>query len=170
MEADAKRLAALEEELRKDLEAITRVRQIMSLKNGSLRLDDRQLKLPIAGKPAKDDAIDSAEEDADDAPITSLRGKIAEVINSDPTVRWTTQRVLAHLQQSGFPLRAEKPIFSVGQSLSALVRKGKIRMVRKGTGSQPNIYKGLNSARNQDAQTEADSQGENIIVGPTTEG
>jgi hypothetical protein len=143
MDADAKRLVALKEELRKDLEALERVERLMAAKNSSLsRPDDRQLALPINGIPTKQDAIDTAEEDADNAPSTSLRGKIAEVINSDPNARWTTQRVLAHLQELHFPLKAQKPIYSVGQSLNGLAKRGMIRLVRKGTGSEPNIYKG----------------------------
>ena len=140
MEPEAKKLAALREELRKDLEALERVERLMAAKNGSLsRPDDRQMALPINKSRVLD--VDSAEEDADNAPRTSLRGKIAEVINSDPSVRWTTQRVLSHLQAAHFPLKAKEPIYSVGQSLSSLVKKGNIRLIRKGTGSEPNIYK-----------------------------
>lgn len=141
MEPEAKKLASLREELRKDLEALERVERLMAAKNGSLsRPDDRQMALPINKSRVLD--VDSAEEDADNAPGISLRGKIAEVINADPNVRWTTQRVLAHLQNTHFPLKAQKPIFSVGQSLNSLVKRGNIRLVRKGTGSAPNIYKG----------------------------
>ena len=142
MEPEAKKLAALREELRKDLEALERVERLMAAKNGSLsRSDDRQMALPINNRSRILD-VDSAEEDAVNAPSMSLRGKIAEVINSDPNVRWTTQRVLAHLQDTHFPLKAQKPIYSVGQSLNSLAKRGNIRLVRKGTGSEPNIYKG----------------------------
>lgn len=152
MEAEAKRLAALKEELRKDMEALERVERLMAAKNGSLnRPDDRQLALPI-----KRDPIDSAEEDAENAPSTSLRGKIEEVVNSDATTRWTTQRVLAQLQHLNYPLKAQKPIYSVGQSLNILAKKGKIRLVRKGTGSEPNIYKA--KVVDQPSKTEVDSQ------------
>src|SRR4051794_18454145 len=117
MDAETKRLAALKEELRKDMEALERVERLIAAKNGALsRPDERQLALPITGRPAQQDAIDNADEDAENAPTTSLRGKIEEVVNLDPTTRWTTQRVLAHLLDIGYPLKAQKPIFSVGQS------------------------------------------------------
>jgi len=150
MDADAKRLAALEEELRRDLDAIARVKQLMALKNGSLSPpDSRQLKLAIT-------RLTDAEDD-DEAPIQSLRGTVEKIINADPTIRWTTQKVLAHLQNTGFPLKAQKPIYSVGQALQKLAGDGKIRIVRKGVGSQPNIYKG------KVVEQEAHSEGGDIV-------
>lgn len=143
MDADVQKLASLEDELRKDLEAIARVRQLIAAKNGALaaKPDDRQYPLLIAGDRASDH-VDST--DADDAPVESLRGKIEQVINSDPTVRWTTQKMLSHLQAIGFPLRARKPIYSVGQAMQKLGDSQKIRLIRRGVGSAPNIYRGLN--------------------------
>jgi hypothetical protein len=172
MEPETKRLAALKEELLKDMEALERVERLMAAKNGLLsRPDDRQLTLPIrpltARREATDKAVDSAEEDADQ-PVLSLRGKIEEAVNTNPEMRWTTQKVLAHLQAIGFPLRAQKPIYSVGQALQKLAEGKKIRIVRRGVGSAPNIYKGIASAQNQDSQTEGDSQGGNIGVESTS--
>lgn len=152
MDADAKKLASLEEELRRDLDAIARVKELMARKRPP---DSRQYALPI---PISDKAKDSI--DDLDAPAQSLRGTIENMINADPEARWTTQKVLAHLQQTGFPLKAQKPIYSVGQALQKLVDKGSIRIVRKGIGSQPNIYKALAVAR-QD-ETEDHSGGDKV--------
>lgn len=143
MDAEAKKLAALKEELLKDMEALERVERLIAAKNGSLsRPDERQYQLPISPKPQADLDIDSFEEDEENSTGISIRGKIAEIMNSDPSVRWTTQRVLFHLQAIEFPLKAKKPIYSIGQSLNSLVKQGRIRLIRKGSGSEPNIYKG----------------------------
>jgi hypothetical protein len=153
MDQDAQKLAALEEELKRDLEAIARVRHLMAIKNGSLSApDSRQLNLAIGGK------MNTSDEE-DEAPVPSLRGTIEKLINSDPNVRWTTQKVLLHLQQTGFPLKAQKPIYSIGQALQNLVEKGAIRLVRRGTGSAPNLYKGK-SQEQGGADMEAHSGGD----------
>jgi hypothetical protein len=156
---DTQRLAALEEELRRDLEAITRVRRMMDFKSGLLTPSSAQRELPLS--PAGTfsfNPVNAMEgpEDEDARPSTSLRGMIEQIINMDPSVRWTTQKVLAHLQQVKFPLRAAKPIYSVGQALQGLVRTGKIRLARKGSGSEPNIYKGRIPDAKQ-AETEGSS-------------
>ncbi len=158
MEADAKQLAALEEKLKRDLDAIARVRQLIAQNNGSLSPpDSRQYTLPI---PISDKVPDVSE--SDEAPIQSLRGTICKIINEDPNVRWTAQKVMARLIDTGFQLRAKKPIYSIGQALYGLVEKGEIRLVRKGVGSAPNLYKGKVTVRTMDspANTEDHSGGD----------
>lgn len=141
MDADPQRLAALKEELRKDLEALERVEKLLASKNGSLsRPDERQYPLPIRSNGRTTE--ETTEDDLDGAPVTSLRGTIDQIINADPNIKWTTQKVLNHLQSIQYPLRAQKPIYSVGQALQILAGNDRIRLVRRGTGSAPNIYKG----------------------------
>lgn len=130
---DAKEIAAMKEEMRKNLEALERVERMIAAKNGIVApLDDKQLPLHEA----------EADEYETEAPVDSLRGTIEHIINSDPNARWTTQKVLARLKELKYNLRAKQPIYSVGQTLNILVKKGRIRIARKGAGSAPNIYKG----------------------------
>lgn len=49
--------------------------------------------------------------------------------------------MLAHLMKIKFPLRAKKPIYSIGQTLNVLVKAGAIKLARKGGGSTPNLYR-----------------------------
>jgi|SRR5665213_2422511 len=139
MDMEARKLTALKDDLRRDLEAIERVERMMAFKNGSLLplRDERQIPLQIQ-------TVSSEEEEDDDSEVQagSLRATIEQMINADPNNRWTTQKVLAQLKAANYPLRAKAPIYSVGQTLNVLVRKGKIRVARKGAGSAPNIYKG----------------------------
>jgi len=133
---DATQITVLErqmlEEHKKDIEALARLKRFLPT-NGAAPdpVEHRQMALPVGG-----DA-----EELDDAPVTTLRGKIEEIINADPTQKWTTQRVLARLREIGFPLNAQKPIYSVGQSLKILAGHERIKLVRKGVGSAPNIYR-----------------------------
>lgn len=64
------------------------------------------------------------------------------LLNQNPSTRWTTQKVLAKLQRDGFTFKAKKPVISIGQALTKLVAQDKIRRVRRGSGSEPNIYAG----------------------------
>ncbi|MBV9745306.1 MAG: hypothetical protein JO099_16210 [Acidobacteriia bacterium] len=158
MDADAHKLVALKEELRKDLEALERVERLIASKNGALlRPDDRQFALPMNVQVDDRNTL-TDETDEDLGPRTSLRGKIAEIINSDPQVRWTTPKMLIHLQSIDFPLHAKKPIYSIGQSMQKLAEKGVIRIVRRGVGNQPNIYKGKGLGQEQ-PQGEQSSDG-----------
>jgi|ERR1017187_1847308 hypothetical protein len=137
MQPDAEKLIALEAELRRDLDAIERVKRLMAFKNGSLSPpDDRQYRLPV---PLPEDL---GEDDAEVGPVKSLIGTVEQIMNSDPSVRWTTAKTLARLQHLGFSFKAKRPVFSVGQAIQKLVEKGRIRVVRHGSGNTPNIYKG----------------------------
>jgi hypothetical protein len=155
MDAETNRkMLALKEELRRDLEAIERVERLMASKNGALGSDNRQRVLPIdLSVPAALGLHDEDEENQEDVP--SLKGTIEATVNADLTVRWTNQKMLTHLKKVGFPLRAKKPIYSIGQAMQKLSDAGTIKLVRKGTGNQPNVYKG--KAREQTPSTEAPS-------------
>jgi hypothetical protein len=167
MDVEARKLIALKEELRKDMEALERVERLMAAKNGSLsRPDERQLKLPINTKP-KHDVLDDEEDDAENANSNSLRATVEQLLNAEPTVRWTTQKVLARLEDIKYPLRAKQPIYSVGQTLNVLVKKGKIRLARKGGGSAPNIYKGKATDQTTTENRPQGGNSEVIFVGPT---
>ena len=124
-------LAAVEDELREDLEAFARVRRVLASRNGSPSSASRIAEAALASNP----------DDLDEAPIRSLRGTVEQTVNSSPMTKWTTQKVLFEMQRNGFHFKAEKPIYSVGQALQKLVQKGKIRLVRKGAGSAPNVYR-----------------------------
>lgn len=150
---EATQIAVLErqmlEEHKKDLEALARLKRFLPTNGSAPTVDERQMALPAPGQQ---------DEDLDEAPVKSLRGTIERVINADPTVRWTTQKMVSNLQRIRFPLRAKKPIYSVGQSMQILAERGAIRLVRRGVGSAPNIYKGkINNE--QITETEGHSAG-----------
>jgi hypothetical protein len=138
---DAAEIRLLKEELRKDLEAIERVERLMAAKNSPRPADEHQL--PPGAEPAVAGQEPDDSEDFTEAPRDSLRGTIERIVNTDTTTRWTTQKVLARLKELNFNLRAKKPIYSVGQSLNILATRGRIRVARRGAGSAPNIYKGI---------------------------
>lgn len=136
-------ILSLKDDLKRDLEALERVERIIAAKDAVIsKPDERQIPLPIRSVVPADDELD-------ETPVTSLRGTIAATINSNPTVRWTTSKMLSHLQNTGFPLKAKKPIYSVGQTMQILAEQGKIKLVRRGAGSAPNIYRGIEKPQEQ---------------------
>jgi hypothetical protein len=146
---DAETIKAYKEELRKDLEALERVERMMAAKSDAVAVkNDKQLPL-LSPRIVESTQVDEQEVDEYDteAPSDSLRGTIERIVNGDPATRWTTQKVLTRLKELKYNLRAQKPIYSVGQSLNVLAKKGRIRLARKGAGSAPNVYR----AKTQDS-------------------
>lgn len=139
MDYDLNHLASLEEETRRDLEAIARVRKMMALRNGPI-----QPPQTLAEKPTERPAHFPASPIATDNPesIASLRGTIAAEINKQPLVRWTVQKMVSHLASIGYEFKAQKPVFSVGQAMKKLSESDRIKIVRQGSGSAPHIYGG----------------------------
>jgi hypothetical protein len=129
---------AMLEEHRRDMEALNRLKRF--LPNGS----PGTTKLtPIAQPTApahllQDDTNDGAE---DGDTVATLRGKVGELMASDPTHGWTGQRMLRNLQEIGFPLKARKPQNSVIVAMAHWVKRGYATVARKGSGRNPNIIK-----------------------------
>jgi hypothetical protein len=129
LDLNATQILMLEDKLKKDLEAISRVKGLLGL-NGT----------------APHARLNEVEADETEAPVTSLRSTIERIVNGDPYAKWTTAKVLAKLQADKYPLKAQKPIYSVGQSLQKLAESERIRLTRRGVGSSPNIYRALENA------------------------
>ena len=79
--------------------------------------------------------------DVEDNP-QSIIGKVDAVMNADPTKKWTVASMIAYLQHSGFSLAAKKPEATMGLVFTKLRNRGKIRIVRRGSGRNPNVYRG----------------------------
>ena len=80
---NANELSALEEELKRDLDAISRVRRILAAKSGAIT--------PVVAVSVTPRVAHDVSEDGR-FPIISLRGKIEDVINADPSTQWTPKR------------------------------------------------------------------------------
>jgi hypothetical protein len=161
MDNDARKRIALKEELLRDLEALERVERLMATRNGVMPLppDDRQSVLPLRVEVSDNITV---EDDAADEPPRSLRGTMEAVVRAaGPAEKWTNQRMLNHLRAIKYPLRAKQPIYSIGQAMQKLEEAGVVRIARRGTGSQPNIYKlkqvpdGTDTAREENASNHA---------------
>lgn len=75
-------------------------------------------------------------------PRGSHRRAILDVVNSfSKPVEVAT--VLAELERIGYPFKAQNRKVMIGSALGKLAQQGKIRLVKKGAGSLPHIYKRL---------------------------
>ena len=114
----------MEEEHRKDREALQRLKRF--LHQGTA--------------PAPIEHVDAEYIDVEDKAQTII-GKVEDVFASDIAKRWTIHNMVVFLKSQKFPLVAQKPDATMGLIFSKLQKRGKIRIVRKGSGRLPNIYR-----------------------------
>lgn len=136
----------MQEEHKKDLEALARLKRFIPGANKRIR--------PLEVQHEEVMAEVMSGNDGEEGSAISLRGKIKEILNSDPPVRWTNTRILTYLKKMGFPLNAKKPIYSVSQATQRLAIRGEIIIVRHGVGNQPNIYRGKGKSESGTSQQE----------------
>jgi hypothetical protein len=147
---DAKQLAAMErameEEHRKDREALERLKRFLYARS------DGKSEAP---KPLS--AMDRIEQEVDELNTNTIIGRVETIFVSDPDRRWTVPTMLQRLQEEKFPLAAEKPIATLGLVFSKLHKRGKIKRVKRGSGRTPHIYR-ANVSQEPNSETEAKSE------------
>ena len=135
---DDKEITALERQMlkehQKDLEALARLKRFLP-SNGSTSAPAITNAMPA--QPSEPIAPLVPEEG------TPLKHAIRDIMNNDPTVKWSNGKMLKYLSSNGFELKAKKPIYSIGQATQKLVESGKIKLVKQGFGSSPNSYRGI---------------------------
>jgi hypothetical protein len=134
---------AMEEEYRKNLEALERVKRFLpreletSIDNGS------------HASAAKTTVIQKSSEDSEDKgqPVESpsLIGAVLEILVSKPATSFNPRTVLYALESKNFPFSRDngKRILSVAQALRKLTERDQpqVKLVRRGSGRRPNSYR-----------------------------
>ena len=140
---DAKQLASIEatmeEEHKKDREALQRLKRFLPNVNGhssGFRETTGQVKLPVH-------VLVPVVNDDDDAVTGTIIGKVESILMADPTEKWTVPRMLSFLRESGFQLEAQKPERTIGLVFRKLMKRGKVRLLKKGSGRIPNVYRAV---------------------------
>jgi hypothetical protein len=129
--------AAMEDEHRRDREALQRLKRFLPTNGNSngksvaerVRAAQAAPSLPLLGNGTDEDVE-----------IGSIIGTVEKVMFENPTQRWTVPGMVGHLQQTGFPLEAQKPERTMGLIFRKLAKRGRIQIVRKGSGRRPNVY------------------------------
>jgi hypothetical protein len=132
---DANQLATIEsamaEEHRKDREALQRLKRFLP-PNGSNGRVTQVLTI------ASDGTVEESEE-----PQTII-DKVEQVMQADPSKRWTVPAMVTYLKQINFPLAAKKPQATMGLVFAKLVGKRRtIRVVKRGAGRNPNVFRAV---------------------------
>lgn len=147
---DAKQLAAMEramqEEHRKDREALERLKRFLHADGNSCG----ELHEPKT-------VLEQIQEEVDELNTNTMIGTVEAIIANDPKKRWTVASMLQRLRDDKFPLAADKPQASLGLVFSKLHKRGKIRLVRRGSGRTPHVYR-ANLPLEGDSETEAKSE------------
>lgn len=142
----------MEEEHRKDREAIERLKRF----------------LPQGQQSASLHREEEDSSDVNDAPVPTIIGKVEEIMLDDATRKWTVPAMLAHLRHINFPLAAQKPEATLGQVFVKLQRRGAIRIVRRGSGRNPNIYRASIVERREEttdvSKSERATEGQPVAV------
>ena len=132
---DRDQVAAMErqmlEEHRKDVEALERLKRFLLPPNSSGVTSQRETLFhqPVIPLVPEGD--------------TPLKYALRDIMNNDPNVRWTNPKMLKYLKEIGFTLNAKQPIYSIGQATQRLLDAGEIKLLIRGSGSTPNVFRGL---------------------------
>lgn len=163
---DAKQLAAIElamaEEHRRDKEALDRMKRF-------IRGGDSPQQRPLSLAPS---TFVRDEEDEDDSGEGSIRSKVAEVFDANPDRRWTIPQMVAYLNEIGFTLKAQRPEATMYGVFQRLRERGRIRIVRRGTGRTPHTYRSTAGEAAQphgSAVPKQESNATNGVIAPSSQ-
>lgn len=141
----------MEEEHRKDREALLRLKRFLDL-----------------GEQTSVITIHREEDSSNVDDTPTIISKVESVFADDFTRKWTVPTMIAHLRHEGFPLVAQKPEATMGQVFARLQQRGVIRLVRRGAGRRPNIFKAVAQTKEEEkseaSQSERATQGQPVAV------
>jgi hypothetical protein len=151
---DSKTLAAMEQSMRdehrRDLEALERLKRFLPA-NGNAPAQSKTIDAPIVD--TNDDALDLPE-----GPFPqTIIGKVESIMLADTAKRWTVPAMLQELRRTNFRLEAKTPASTLGLVFAKLRKRGRIRIVKRGSGRTPNVFRGVES---QEGDSEIDSKSE----------
>jgi len=131
----------MEEEHKKDLEALARLQRFLDSPAPSSKTNGVHI-LPADLPTTK---LSTNEEAAfEDHGAYLIRAALA-VVRSRPDTSFSPRAVQQALLERNFPLVGDerRQLVSIGQSLKKLAGRNEIRLVRHGKGREPNLYRAL---------------------------
>lgn len=140
---------SMEEEHAKDLAALERLKRFLPSSEESGSGNAKPFKA-VPPAQMEESAIDQGDGDTSERP--TLISSVLSVLQSNPNTSMTGRHVLAALEAQGFPLVGDerRRLTSIGQALSKLADRepAPIRVVRRGKGKAPNLYRAFVSTLN----------------------
>jgi hypothetical protein len=133
-----------EEEYQKDLEALERVARFLPASSAPSRVNGAHAPVivpPVVDEPQKE------ETQFDESQGYYLIRAVLALVQSRPNVSLSPRMVLEILEAQNFPFTRNngKRILSVAQALRKLTERDQpqVRLVRRGSGRRPNLYRAL---------------------------
>lgn len=141
---DAKQIAAMErameEEHRKDREALERLRRFLPSSNNGDSSHEHSARLTPT-------VINESREEKPN----SIVAHVASIMQADCSRTWEPSSLQAQLKSDGVELRAKKPNRELNRVLRVLRGRGVIRLVRRGSGINANLYRAVDRHRETEA-------------------
>ena len=142
---------AMREEHQRDLEALSRLKRFLPANGKAPVTESPVVKLPLIPSPPKPLPLPESTM----AVEKSMRARVAEIMARDQSTKWSAQAMVAHLLEHGHTLAAKKPVPGIQLIMVHWVKRGKLDLLRKGTGRTPNLYRWRSGAT-----LDADGEGE----------
>ena len=89
-------------------------------------------------------------------PMTML-DRVSQIVRGHPEVPWDAPKMVNVFRSSGIPLRAERPLSTFNRIFRKLQKRGIVRLVRRGKGTGPNVYRAVATATNESSQMKLDT-------------
>jgi hypothetical protein len=128
----------IESEHQKDIEALERLMRFLPRVEMPESTNDQPAALTIE-KAAIIVATDPNAGLLDNG-ARSVLGGLELVLSQNHDRTWTGQQLKKELEAKGYELLAKNPMATIGVALKKLVDRGKIKVVRLGSGREPHIY------------------------------
>ena len=149
---------AMEEEHRRDREALQRLKRFLPLNGNGSGSHVSTFVIDRTNEATESEVLDFVDA-AGNEPQTII-DTVEQIMHSDPHKKWSVPLMVAYLKNIKFPLEAKKPEATMGLVFAKLMKKRKtIVRVRRGSGRTPNLFRGIprehqEDASNSDAQNE----------------
>jgi len=121
--------ARMEEEHRLDLEALERVMRFLPQNNGFHAIP------PAVTNSSDDPNLPLLEQSQ-----ATIIDNIEKIFRERSTRTWTGPQILKELSALGCEPNGKNPMATIGVAIKKLHDRGKISLVRSGSGRQPHIY------------------------------
>lgn len=94
---------------------------------------------PLGGYPIDNDVP---------LPMTMVE-RVSQIVRGHPEVSWDAPKMVNVFKSSGIPLKAERPLSTFNRIFRKLQKRGVVRLVRRGKGTGPNVYRAVATATDE---------------------
>jgi hypothetical protein len=132
---------AMAEEHRKDLEALERLKRFLPKNGHEPSLRER---IAHANKQQPQQTLMLPASENEGAGTTTIIGLVEAILREDADKGWTVPFMLKELtERRNIEMQSKKPEATLGLIFQKLVQRGHAKLVRRGAGRIPHVYRGI---------------------------